>query len=104
MTEAEKINARIEEIRKTTDLNPTDFARKIGILPNTYMITVNYNRRKPCIELIQAILKSYQVSARWLMLGEGFMWDIETNMDNSDDNLLNAARSILSQIAHKGTG
>lgn len=98
MTEEQKINIRIEELRETTDLNPTDFARKIGFKPNTYLITVAYNRRKPGIDLLQAVLRSYKVSARWLLLGEGNMWDSTINMKDSEESLINTARSLLKQI------
>jgi len=104
-TEEDKINARIEEVRLTTGLNATDFAKKIGVKPNTYLVTVNYSRRKPGVELIQAILSTFQVSARWLMLGEGFMWDIDKIKDSGDEQtLIDTARAILTRISQKGTG
>lgn len=103
--EEEKINARIEEVRLTTGLTATDFAKKIGVKPNTYLVTVNYSRRKPGIELLQAILRTFKVSPRWLLLGEGFMWDIEKIQQlGNEQTLIETARAILSQISQKGTG
>lgn len=95
------INNRIEEIRKTTGLIPSDFARHIGVKPNTYLVTVTYSRRKPPIELMQAVLKHYKVNARWLLLGEGGMWDTYLIKENSDPSqLINTAKSIITQLSN----
>lgn len=92
------INTRIEELRLTTGLIPSDFARHIGVKPNTYLVTVTYCRRKPPIELMQAVLRKYKISARWLMLGEGGMWDYHKINKETPEMLINTAKSIMTQI------
>lgn len=102
MQSLEEISKRIELIRQTTSMYPTEFARHLGMLPNTYLKTVQYHQRKPTIEMIQVILSKYPVSARWLLTGEGVMFEKPVeNVDDSPEKLLEMAKSILSRIHDK---
>ena len=94
------INKRIEELRLTTGLNATDFARSIGVRPNTYLVSITYSRRKPSIELMQAVMRRYMISGRWLLLGDGAMWDKSKVSQNEDmQSLIATAKSIMQQVS-----
>ena len=94
------INERIEQLRETTGMIATDFARHLGVIPNTYLVTVVYNRRKPPIELMQAILRKYKISARWLILGEGSMWDYHLiKTETNPAELIETAKGIINQLS-----
>ena len=63
------IGKRIVEIRKTTELNQTDFAEQFGSSRGTYK---NYERGAvdPPVSLVMKICEKNGINANWLLLAE----------------------------------
>ena len=72
MTQAEKIAARIHEVRKLTGLNQTEFARTIGV-SRSFLSEVEALKSKPSVEMIVGVANHFPnlASAWWLLLGYG---------------------------------
>lgn len=69
-----KILERIKELIFIKEYNVSSFAKKIGIGQTTLNTYLKYNRY-PAYETIHAILYTFpDVSAEWLMRGEGDMY------------------------------
>lgn len=68
------INQRIRDLIESKGCSITSFAKKIGIAQTTLNNYFKYNRY-PAYETLQAILMTFpDVSAEWLMRGEGEMY------------------------------
>lgn len=67
------MNGRIKELRKQLKLNQNEFAKKIGLAPNTI---TNYEtgRRNPSDAIIFSICREFNVNKEWLCTGEGDMF------------------------------
>jgi transcriptional regulator with XRE-family HTH domain len=82
MEKVERIKKLIKEVSKSE----RDFSMKLGINPatlNLYML----EKRKLSLDVIEAILEVYpNISAEWLLRGEGNMFCREASASSSDDN------------------
>lgn len=73
---------RITKLIESTGLNPTAFAAKIGVQQMTLWGQLN-GKRKLSLETVLAILNAYpDVSAEWLMRGNGSMLKGQEDADN----------------------
>jgi len=56
---------RLKELRLYYDLTQSEFAEKIGIVPNT-IITYEKNQKKPSVDTLIIIAKTFNISLDWL--------------------------------------
>lgn len=67
------MNSRMKAVRKSTGLNQTEFAAKIGLTQN-YWSLVESGTRAPSNQVIIAICREYGVNELWLRTGGGEMF------------------------------
>ena len=67
------MNERMKAVRKSTGLNQTDFAAKIGLSQN-YWTMVETGKREPSNQVFISICREYGVNELWLRTGEGEMF------------------------------
>ena len=73
---------RISKLIESTGLNPTSFAAKIGVQQKTLWNQLN-EKRKLSLETIEAIVENFpDVSAEWLLRGNGSMLKGQEDADN----------------------
>lgn len=63
---------RIKELRKSLGLNQTEFAKKLGIAPNT-ISSYEAGTIAPSSAIIKSICREYGVNETWLRTGAGDM-------------------------------
>ncbi len=63
---------RIKELRKSLGLNQTEFAKKLGIAPNT-ISSYEAGTIAPSSAIIKSICREYGVNETWLRTGAGEM-------------------------------
>lgn len=68
------MNERIRRLRKYLKLNQNEFAKKIGLAPNTI---TNYEtgRRNPSDAIIFSICREFNINEEWLRTGTGDMFN-----------------------------
>lgn len=72
---------RVISIFEETGLSKRKFAEELGIVPNSVNQYIN-GERKPSLDFIIAILKwNENISAEWLLRGEGNMYRTKTSID-----------------------
>lgn len=78
------INQRIREVEFFAKKNGvSSFPKYIGITPGNYGNVVGKRQSAPSIELIGAIMKTYQnLNPHWLINGIGKMWIDEEDVIN----------------------
>lgn len=64
---------RIKELRKSLGLNQTEFAKKLGIAPNT-ISSYEGGTIVPSNSIIKSICREYGVNETWLRTGAGEMY------------------------------
>jgi len=64
---------RIKELRKALSLNQTEFAKKLGIAPNT-ISSYESGTIEPSNSIIKSIVREYGVNETWLRTGAGDMF------------------------------
>lgn len=77
-----EIKRRLEDFRREINVTQREFATLAGINPDSYKKYDN-----PSFDKLEAILNAYpNLSAEWLMRGEGSMFktDTPTNVNNFD--------------------
>lgn len=67
------MNTRIRELRKTLQLNQTDFGERIGIKQTT-VAGYESGARQPMDAVISSICKEFGVNEEWLRTGTGEMF------------------------------
>jgi transcriptional regulator with XRE-family HTH domain len=67
---AEKIGARLMQVRKSVDLTQAEFAEKLGVSPRAYS-GYELDERDLPVSIVVKLHESFNVSANWLLLGEG---------------------------------
>lgn len=76
------ISGRLEYLLDSLNISQIDFSRKTGIQTKSVSNYINGNSF-PNYFGIESILKAYPgLNARWLLLGEGEIWDLEPESDN----------------------
>lgn len=95
------MTSRLKAIRKTLDLNQTEFAKHLGITQTAYSMIENGVR--PLAEkYIKVVCSSFNVSERWLVTGEGDMFSsspYETEFTAIFSSLAPATQKYLLQMA-----
>ena len=102
----EEIRDRLKQFRKTTGLNQSDFAQKLGIIQRTYSSYEGGDRAIPD-RFIVSVCAVYGISETWLRTGEGEMYEQKTTdeeiaeflgevMASSDDDV---RKRIISALA-----
>lgn len=76
----EKIGERIKELRRTLNLNQTEFGAKVG-LKQTSIAGYETGARMPLDTVIIAICREFNVSETWLRTGEGEMFRTQDETD-----------------------
>lgn len=64
------MNERIKAIRKSANLNQTDFGAKLGITFSA-VSTIESGKNNPSEQTIRAICSEFNVNRTWLETGEG---------------------------------
>lgn len=68
--QARAIIERVEQVRQGHRLNKSDFARRLGLKPQTYNNFIGAQGSKPSAALIVGLLRAFpDVRPRWLLLG-----------------------------------
>lgn len=63
---------RIEHLRAAGGLTRSDFARKMGVAPQTYAQCFQQEDDDPLVKLMSGLADAYpDLSLRWLLTGEG---------------------------------
>ncbi len=65
----EGISGRIKEIRGETQLNQTEFGKKLGGYPQVDISKFERGARKPPLEFLVKVAEFGDVSLNWLILG-----------------------------------
>ena len=68
----ERLNTRIQQIRKTAKLTQDEFAEKIGLSKN-FVWMIEKGERIPSDRTIKDICRIFGVNEEWLRTGEGDM-------------------------------
>lgn len=90
------LEMRVLEVFKYSGLNRIDFANKLGV-SNAVMSHISSGRNKAGTELILNILTQFQdISADWLLLGNGEM--LRSNMKKDNEKLKLILKERLQQI------
>jgi transcriptional regulator with XRE-family HTH domain len=89
----EDLSKRILEVMAHLKLSKVDFAQKLGI-SSAVLSHISSGRNKPGLDLIVGILTHYnQVSADWLLLGNGVMI-----RDNSDREVVDQLLKLIDEV------
>ena len=75
---------RIEEVRISLRLGKSQFAREIGLLPQTYNNFIGHQQSKPSIALLKGVVTAFNLDATWLLTGEGEPFAEEGGSNSSD--------------------
>lgn len=69
-----EISQRINNVLKNSELTVKEFVKKIEVTEQTFY---NYTsgRSKPSSDILEKIVKSFDISPSWLLIGEGEMLD-----------------------------
>lgn len=65
---------RIKQLRKALGLTQTEFGEQVG-LTRSAMQNIEYGRNGPSRSAIQLICNTFSVNERWLVAGEGDMFE-----------------------------
>lgn len=68
-----EIKDRIKQVRKTMNLNQTEFGKKVGTKQSSIASYEN-GSRQPLDAVINSICREFSVSEKWLRTGEGDMF------------------------------
>ena len=83
---------RINQFLSHESITPAEFADKIGVQRSSVSHVLN-GRNFPGAIFIQKMLSSYKtLNPRWLLLGEGQMFDIKSNIN--DPTLFNSEEDL----------
>lgn len=74
------MNTRIRELRKTLELNQTDFGSRIGVKQGT-VASYESGARAPLDSVVRSICREYNVNEDWLRTGQGEMF-LSNNREN----------------------
>ena len=77
------LNNRIFELRKTLDLNQTEFGRRIGVKQGS-VAAYESGARTPIDAVITSICREFNVNEVWLRTGEGGYKNIFVKTDPDD--------------------
>ncbi len=66
----EKIASRIKKIRELSDLNQTEFGKKLGGVPQAVVSKYERWTVKPRLEFLVEVANFGKVSLDWLILGD----------------------------------
>lgn len=94
---------RFSLLLQTKNLSPSQFADEIKVQRSSLSHVMN-GRNKASLEFVQKILKRYpDISSKWLLFGEGPMFEESTlfseNIDNETTNELNIEnQKLISKI------
>ena len=93
----DKVNERLDELRKAIGLNISAFARKVGIKqPNMDRLLKGVN--DPGWVMLKRVIDATGVSAEWLMKGEGAMFPESTISYDSNVKILGTTSEM--QVAN----
>lgn len=76
------INERVRKIRKSLDMNQTDFGKKIAVKQG-YLTNIENGLRDVSEKIIKLICSEYHVREEWIRNGTGTMFE------ESDNSILN---------------
>ena len=77
------LNNRIFELRKTLDLNQTEFGRRIGVKQGS-VAAYESGARTPIYAVITSICREFNVNEVWLRTGEGGSKNMFVKTDPDD--------------------
>ncbi|AQT84743.1 transcriptional regulator-like protein [Paenibacillus larvae subsp. larvae] len=63
------LGERIREIRKKNQMNQTEFSNRVGVSQGT-LSELEQNKYNPSLETVLAIIKEFNVNAKWLLFGD----------------------------------
>ena len=87
---------RIRELRKTLNLNQTEFGEKIGIKQGT-VAGYETGNRVPLDTVINSICRVFNVNEVWLRTGEGGSENMFTKIDPEDRYSLSLGKLTLEE-------
>ena len=100
---------RIEKIILQLNMTSSQFAAEIGVQNSTLSHILN-NRNNPSLDVLKKILSRFtEVSADWLILGQGSMMRLEkhskepTLFDSIDENSSTSMGSVQSEALEKAS-
>ena len=88
----ESISQRIEKLIKVLGHNKNSFSKAIGLGNNVTIGRIINENRDPSFEVLQKIMHTFgeQISAKWLLTGEGRMKAHKKSMLNEPDLVYHA--------------
>lgn len=75
-----EIHERIRELRKMEKLSQTKFGEKLGVSKDV-ITNIEYGRVEPKQLLINYLCKIFNVNKKWLLTGEGEIYEISQEED-----------------------
>jgi plasmid maintenance system antidote protein VapI len=94
------VNQRVIKICEFLNLNQAEFARQINVLPQTINNQIK-GKNSLSYETILAIATRYpNLSLKWLIAGEGEMWDYQENLINANQSIINNGHGNNQNIIH----
>lgn len=100
-----EIHERIRELRKMEKLSQTKFGEKLGVSKDV-ITNIEYGRVEPKQLLINYLCKTFNVNKKWLLTGEGEIYEISQEEDSLGKALADISLSEnedLKNIAKKLT-
>ena len=77
---------RLKAIRSYFDLNQGNFAKSIGLKQGSYS-DIERGRTGLSINLLENLVKNYNINANWLLTGKGKMLNTPDNMNITINNV-----------------
>jgi transcriptional regulator with XRE-family HTH domain len=81
------INERLKEIRKSLNLNQSEFASKIGLAQSGYS-QIETGENSLTEQNIKLVCFVYNVNETWLRSGEGEMFNNKIKLKDEDEKML----------------
>jgi transcriptional regulator with XRE-family HTH domain len=96
------IGLRIKEIRLKNNLTQTDFSLKLGIKQANLSHIETYGT-KISVSILQKVISNFNVSAEWLLTGNGEMMRNEQQIGDIDNSTVVGANVNGNDISINGT-
>lgn len=76
------INERVKQLRKTLDLNQTEFGEKLGV-SRSVIVNLELSKVNPKELFLNHLCSVFNVNIDWLFSGEGEMFNCETQVNKN---------------------
>ncbi|SFF04132.1 DNA-binding transcriptional regulator, XRE-family HTH domain [Paenibacillus algorifonticola] len=87
------LGERIREIRKSNQLNQTEFSMRIGVSQGT-LSELKQNKYNPSLETILASIKEFDVNALWFLFGESAINETFEHLNEIEKSLIRGFRDL----------